>query len=95
MGLFGAARMGNRMGARQQYRTMARMQRRRSMLQSSMGMHQDFQSRDEEQPAQESGSYEEAMPDYTSEIKELTKLKNQGILTEEEFSAKKKQLLGI
>ncbi len=47
MGLFGAARASNRMGARQQYRTMARMQRRRSYIQGATGTHQDFSQRDE------------------------------------------------
>jgi hypothetical protein len=36
-----------------------------------------------------------AMPDYTAELEQLAQLKAQGILTEEEFEAKKKQILGI
>ena len=36
-----------------------------------------------------------AEPDYTAELQQLAQLKNQGILTEEEFEAKKKQILGI
>jgi Short C-terminal domain len=36
-----------------------------------------------------------AEPDYMAELQELAKLKEQGILSEEEFEAKKKQLLGI
>lgn len=36
-----------------------------------------------------------AEPDVTTQIKQLADLKDQGILTEEEFAAKKKQLLGI
>ena len=34
-------------------------------------------------------------PDYAAELEQLAQLKNQGILTEEEFEAKKKQILGI
>jgi hypothetical protein len=34
-------------------------------------------------------------PDYTAELEQLANLKAQGILTEEEFQAKKKQILGI
>ncbi len=34
-------------------------------------------------------------PDYAAELQQLAQLKNQGILTEEEFEAKKKQILGI
>jgi hypothetical protein len=36
-----------------------------------------------------------ATPDYTAELEQLAQLKAQGILTEEEFEAKKKQILGI
>jgi hypothetical protein len=39
-----------------------------------------------EAPAEES---------YVAELEKLAQLKNQGILTEEEFQAKKKQILGI
>jgi HAMP domain-containing protein len=33
--------------------------------------------------------------DYVEELQKLAKLKEQGILSEEEFQAKKKQILGI
>jgi len=33
--------------------------------------------------------------DMAAQIEELAKLKDQGLLTEEEFAAKKKQILGI
>jgi hypothetical protein len=36
-----------------------------------------------------------AEPDYAAELEQLAQLKAQGILTEEEFEAKKKQVLGI
>ena len=36
-----------------------------------------------------------AQPDYVAELEQLAKLKEQGIITEEEFEAKKKQTLGI
>jgi nucleoside phosphorylase len=36
-----------------------------------------------------------AEPDYAAELEQLAQLKAQGILTEEEFEAKKKQILGI
>jgi hypothetical protein len=36
-----------------------------------------------------------AEPDYTAELEQLAQLKAQGILTEDEFQAKKKQILGI
>lgn len=36
-----------------------------------------------------------ATPDYTAELQQLAQLKSQGIITEEEFEAKKRQILGI
>ena len=49
MGLM-AERGAQRMQARQTYRTMARMQRRRSFVQSRVGMREDFGR--QEQPAE-------------------------------------------
>ena len=43
----------------------------------------------------QSAGYAPAEPDYTAELEQLAQLKNQGILTDEEFEAKKKQILGI
>ena len=34
-------------------------------------------------------------PDYMAELEQLTQLKTQGIITDEEFEAKKAQILGI
>lgn len=36
-----------------------------------------------------------AEPDYAAELEQLAQLKNQGIITEDEFEAKKKKILGI
>lgn len=36
-----------------------------------------------------------AEPDYTAELEKLAQLKAQGIINDEEFEAKKKQILGI
>ena len=36
-----------------------------------------------------------ATPDYTAELQQLAQLKSQGIITDEEFEAKKRQILGI
>ena len=89
-----AARAATRMGARQQYRTMARMQRRRTYMQDRMGARQDFQ------PAGEEEEYAEPAPaaaesDYTAELEKLAALRDKGVITAEEFDAKKHQLLGI
>jgi hypothetical protein len=93
MGLL-AARAATRTGARQQYRTMARMQRRRTAFQDQRGMRQDFQ------PAGEQEVYEEApaapaQADYTVELERLAQLRDQGVITAEDFDAKKRQLLGL
>ena len=36
-----------------------------------------------------------AEPDYMAELEQLAQLNKQGVITDEEFEAKKKQLLGI
>jgi hypothetical protein len=36
-----------------------------------------------------------APPDYTAELERLAKLRDDGVITAEDFEAKKKQLLGI
>jgi hypothetical protein len=103
MGLM-AARAGGRMQARQTYRTMSRMQRRRSYVESKTGMREDFSSRDEPAEAAAPESAPAAAPapapaapepEYVGELERLAQLRDQGILSEEEFEAKKKQILGI
>jgi hypothetical protein len=96
MGLM-AARAAGRMGARQQYRTMSRMQRRRTWAQDRMGMRQDFQPAGEEQyaepaPAAPAGP---AQPAYIAELEQLAQLRDQGVISSEDFEAKKKELLGL
>jgi hypothetical protein len=51
---------------------------------------------DQEQQAEpEQAQYEAPADDTTAQLQQLAQLKNQGILTEDEFAAKKKQILGI
>ena len=94
MGLL-AARGAQRMQARQTYRTMARMQRRRSFVQSRLGLREDFGR--QEQPAETAASTTPAVsePEYVGELERLSQLRDQGIISDEEFEAKKKQILGI
>src|SRR5215213_11905552 len=100
MGLM-AARAGGRMQARQNYRTMSRMQRRRSYVQSKTGMREDFSSREEPAEAAAPAAAPAPAPDaapepeYVGELERLSQLRDQGIITDEEFEAKKKQILGI
>jgi hypothetical protein len=92
-----AARAAGRMQARQQYRTMARMQRRRSFIQDRLGVKEDFTSR--QQPVETTQATAPAAapadPEYMGELERLAQLRDQGILSDEEFEAKKKQILGI
>jgi hypothetical protein len=92
MGLV-AARAAGRMQARQQYRTMARMQRRRSFVQSRLGMREDFGR--QEQPVETAAPAPQAAPEYVGELERLSQLRDQGIINDEDFEAKKKQILGI
>jgi Short C-terminal domain len=92
MGLM-ADRAAGRMQARQTYRTMARMERRRSFVQGKMGMRQDFGR--EEQPAEPAAPAAPPEPGYVGELERLSQLRDQGIISNDDFEAKKKQLLGI
>jgi predicted Zn-dependent peptidase len=61
---------------------------------------QDQAQYDQEMAAQQAAAAQAApaapaAPDYAAELEQLAQLKAQGILTEEEFEAKKKQILGI
>ena len=108
MGLI-AERAANGMQARQTYRTASRMQRRRSYVQSKTGMREDFSSREEPAPAAAPAPAPAAAPapapaaadaaasepEYVGELERLAQLRDQGILSDEEFQAKKKQILGI
>ena len=93
---FLAARAANRMGARQRYRTASRMQRRRSWMESKMGMRQDFEPKEEPvEAAPPSSASAPPEPEYMAELERLAQLRQQGIVSEEEFNAKKKQILGL
>ena len=94
---FLAERAGNRMETRQRYRTASRMQRRRSWMENKMGMRQDFDRKEEEpvEAAAPSPTPAAPEPEYMAELERLAQLRDQGIVSEEEFGAKKKQLLGL
>jgi hypothetical protein len=94
MGLM-AERGAQRRGARQTYRTMARMQRRRSFVQSRLGTKEDFSSREEPAEAAAPAPAATPEPEYVGELERLSQLRDQGIITNEDFEAKKKQILGI
>jgi hypothetical protein len=58
---------------------------------------QDQEAYEQELAAQQAAAAPAApaAPDYAAELEQLAQLKAQGIITEEEFEAKKKQILGI
>jgi hypothetical protein len=76
------------MSSRQQYRTMARMQRRRSFVQDRMSARQDFESAGQEQAAEAAPAA--AAPDYTAELAKLAQLRDQGVITPEGLEVKKR-----
>jgi membrane protease subunit (stomatin/prohibitin family) len=53
---------------------------------------QDQQAYEQQQMAAAAAPAE---PDYMAELEQLAQLRDQGILTPEEFEAKKKQILGL
>jgi Short C-terminal domain len=98
MGLL-AGMAANRMQTRQSYRTMARMQRRRTWAQDRMGMRQDFQPAGEEpvqdEEAAPAAPAAPAQPAYLAELEQLAQLRDQGVISSDDFEAKKKELLGL
>jgi hypothetical protein len=92
-----AAMAANRMQTRQSYRTVSRMQRRRTWAQDRMGARQDFQpaGQPEPAPAAAPAAAAPAEPSYAAELEQLARLRDQGVITADDFEAKKKQILGI
>ena len=60
-----------------------------------MGAKSAQQSQAAATPAAPAAPAAPAEDDYMAELEQLNQLKAQGIITEEEFEAKKKQILGI
>jgi len=81
--MFGPARRVSRRTAR---RTTRRVNRRQDMMQPESAPEPEYAAPAPQAPAE---------PDYTAELESLAQLKAEGILTDEEFQAKKKQILGI
>ncbi len=46
-------------------------------------------------PPQQAAPVAPAEPDYAAELEQLAKLRDDGVITADDFEAKKKQLLGI
>jgi hypothetical protein len=87
---FLAERVATRMETRQRYRTASRMQRRRSWMKSKLGMRQDFDRKEEPtEDAAPTSTSAAPEPGYVAELERLVQLRDQGIVSEEEFEAKK------
>lgn len=84
---------GRRMARRTSRRTARRTTRRQMAMQQDMYGEPEYYDDDEPQAAPPPAA--PAEPDMASQLQELAKLKEQGILTEEEFQAKKKQILDL
>ena len=76
--------MGGRRVAR---RTARRTSRRQMAMQDSGGGYNE--------PAPAAAPAAPAAPDYAEELQKLAELKAAGVINDEEFEAKKKQILGI
>jgi hypothetical protein len=82
---------GRRVARRTARRTSRRVSRRQMGMQESMAPEPEYY----EPPPAPAAPAAPAPPDYAAELEQLAALKQQGILTEEEFQAKKKQILGL
>jgi hypothetical protein len=82
-GMLMAARAGNRMQARQTYRTIDRMERRRARRWGGTAAP----------AAAPPPPAAPQPPDYVVELERLAQLHEQGAITDAEFEAKKHQLL--
>ena len=60
-----------------------------------LGIEKQKVTEGDQQYIDEQDAQTEEAPDYMDELERLADLKDQGIISEEEFEAKKKQLLGL
>jgi Short C-terminal domain len=79
-------------GRRMARRTARRTTRRQMAMRDSMQGGYEDEGYDEPAPAAPAAPQE---PDYLGELQKLSELKAAGVINDEEFEAKKKQLLGI
>jgi membrane protease subunit (stomatin/prohibitin family) len=72
--------------------TAGKVQHRQQEKYAAQAQEQQAASQQVEQAAPAAAPAES---DYVAELEQLAQLKNQGIISEEEFEAKKRQILGI
>jgi Short C-terminal domain len=75
--------------------TATAVSNRVSRRQAGRWADQEQQAYEQQQAAAPPPAAAPAEPDYMAELEQLAKLRDQGILSDEEFEAKKKKLLGI
>jgi hypothetical protein len=89
-GLIGtAARAGVAVGV------AGRVQRRQQQRWAEQDQAQYSPSYEQQPPPAAAPAPQGGDPDYTAELEKLAKLRDEGVITAEDFEAKKKQLLGI
>jgi hypothetical protein len=72
-------------------RTARRTSRRQMAMYGDQGGQDDYY----DEPAAPAAAPPPAAPDYAEELQKLAELKAAGIINDEEFEAKKKQILGL
>ena len=72
-------------------RTARRTSRRQMAMYGDQGGYDDYY----EEPAPAPAAPAPAQTDYAEELQKLAELKAAGVINDEEFEAKKKQILGI
>ena len=90
------ARAGARIGPGSRYRSMSRMRRRQSAAGERTGARPDVQpapTRQEDLTPRRAGR--RGALAYAAELEKLVQLRDHGVITAEDFEAKKKQILGI
>jgi len=75
-------------------RRVARRTARRTSRRQ-MAMHESMSGGQAEPEPQYEAPPAPAAPDYTEELQKLASLRDQGIINDQEFEAKKKAILGI
>jgi len=76
-------------------RTARRTVRRQSMIQDARSGGNAEPEPQYQAPPPAAAPPVPAEPDYAAELEKLARLREQGIIDDEEFQAKKKQILGI
>lgn len=75
--------------------TATAVSNRVSRRQANRWAAQEQEQYQQQEPAQQPAETGSSGDDTVAQLQQLAKLKDQGILTQDEFDAKKKQLLGI